>query len=109
MNSANKVTSLEAALAIVQKMDEVASASIYIPDADEAADLRADGIEPRSTLEVTVWKSHLNPTYVRCDIEGLGLEMVGDGSAIEGQCYSFVLRDGIWNARDAIAKAEPTN
>jgi hypothetical protein len=84
--------SLEAALAIVQKMDEIASASIYTPDADEAADLRADGIEPRSTLEVTVWKSHRNPTDVRCDIEGLGMEMVGDGSAIEGKCYSFVLR-----------------
>jgi autotransporter translocation and assembly factor TamB len=87
-----KTTSLEAALAAVQKMNEVASASIYTPDADEAADLRADGIEPRSTLEVTVWKSHRNPTDVRCDIEGLGMEMVGDGSAIEGKCYSFIRR-----------------
>jgi hypothetical protein len=104
MNSANKVTSLKAALAIVQKMDEVASACIYTPDADEAAELRSDGIEPRSTLEVTVWKSHRNPTYVSCDIKGLGLEMVGDGSALEGQCYSFVLRDGIWNAMDANAR-----
>jgi len=87
----NKVTSLEAALAIVQKMDEIASASIYTPDADEAADLRADGIEPRSTLEVTVWKSHRNPSDVRCEIEGLGLECLGSGSATLGPCYLFSL------------------
>jgi hypothetical protein len=82
MNAADKVTSLEAALVIVQKMDEIASASIYTPD----------GIEPRSTLEVTVWNSHRNPTDVRCDIEGLGMEMVGDGSAILRKCYTFALR-----------------
>lgn len=86
-----KINSLESALEIVKKMDAVASASIWTPDAEEIAEYAADGITLRPRLEVTVWKSHRNPTDVRCDIEGLGLTLVGDGSAIEGKCYSFEL------------------
>lgn len=90
MNAA-KITTLEAALEIVKNMDEIASATIWTPDAEEMAEHAADGITLRPRLEVTVWKSHRNPTDVRCSIEGLGLVLVGDGSAIDGKCYSFEL------------------
>ena len=87
-----KSTYLEATLAIVRSMDGVAEASIYTPDADTAAELLADGIEPRSTLEVTIWKSHRNASWVAGDIEALGLERIGEGSSILGPCYSFAIR-----------------
>ncbi len=76
----------------VLEMDDVAHATIYTPDKDHAEELRADGIEPRSTLEVVVWGSHPNPTDVRCEIKGLGLEMVGWGSHTDGECFGFALR-----------------
>ena len=87
-----KSTYLEATLAIVRSIDGVAEASIYTPDADTAAELIADGIEPRSTLEVTIWKSHRNPSWVAGDIENMGLERISEGSSILGPCYSFALR-----------------
>jgi hypothetical protein len=90
MKNKPTATFLEAALAIVRKIDEVASACIWSPDAAETADLTADGIDPCSRLEVTVWKSCRNPSDVKADIERLGVECVGSGSAVEGPCYSFV-------------------
>ena len=87
----NKVTSLESALAIVKNMENVAEACVWNPSAEEVEEYKADGIDAKPTLEVTVWKSHRNPTDVKIEIEGLGLECIGDGSAIDGKCYSFAM------------------
>lgn len=87
-----KVTSLEAALAIVKSMENVAEVCVWTPSAEEIEESKTDGIDAKPTLEVTVWKSHRNPTDVKIEIEGLGLECIGDGSAILGKCYTFALR-----------------
>ena len=85
-----KAKSLEAALAIIEKMEWVADATIWTPTAEEVDEYKADGLEARRHLEVVVYKSHRNPTDIRSDIEWLGLKCVGDGSSIDGPCYSFV-------------------
>ena len=92
MSTIEKVTSLEAALDIVKKMKGVAEACAWIPSAEEIAEYTAHGIVAMRALEVTVWKSHRNPTDVKIKIEALGLECVGEGSALLGPCYSFALR-----------------
>ena len=86
-----KANSLEAALAIIEKMEWVASSTIWTPTAEDIAEYKADGLEVRPQLEVTVYKSHRNATDIRSDIEGIGLECVSEGSACEGPCYGFVL------------------
>lgn len=87
----SKVTSLEAALPLVKAMDDVADVMVWTPDADQIADMKADGIDAKPQLEVVVWRACRNPSDVKWAIEALGLVCVGDGSAIEGKCYSFQL------------------
>jgi hypothetical protein len=81
---------LEKALQIVLAWDDVAEASIWIPDADESRWLIADGITPKPLLQVSVWQSHANPSEVRNDVECLGLECVGVGSSVLGPCFEFI-------------------
>ncbi len=87
-----KVTSLEAALAVVKSMENVAEACVWTPSAEETEEYKAAGIDAKPTLEVTVWGSHRAPADVKNEIEGLGLDCVGEGSATLGQCYTFALR-----------------
>ena len=86
-----KAKSLEAARDNIENMEWVASAAIWTPTADEIAEYKADGLEARTQLEVTVYKSHRNSSDIKIDIEGIGLECVSEGSACEGPCYGFVL------------------
>jgi putative NIF3 family GTP cyclohydrolase 1 type 2 len=55
-----KAKSLESALAIIEKMEWVAGATIWTPTAEEVDEYKADGLEARPQLEVTVYKSHRN-------------------------------------------------
>jgi len=72
-------------------MEWVSSASLWHPDALEYHEYVADGIEPCSQLEVSVYRAHRNPTDIKIDIMGLGLRCVGEGSGESGPCFSFAL------------------
>jgi len=72
-------------------MEWVASAGIWRPDALESAEFMADGIEPCSQLEVSVYRAHRNPTDIKLGIMALGLRCVGEGSGESGPCFSFAL------------------
>ena len=80
---------LESALAIVRAMPDVASAEIWTPTAEEVAEYAADGITATPRLIVTVWRSCRNPSFVRDDIEGMGLICDGRGSSDLGTVYDF--------------------
>lgn len=69
----------------------VAHAAIWYPDGQEIAELEADGVPvpEAGRLEVTVWRSHRNPSDIRCEVEALGLVCVGQGDSELGPCYSF--------------------
>ena len=81
---------LEDARAYAASLQEVASAEIWLPTAEEVAEYAADGIVARPRLQVTVWRSERNPSAVKWDIEyGFGLTCVSDGSSTIGTCYEF--------------------
>ncbi len=92
MISAAKVTSLEAALAIVQKMEAVARAYVWNPSKEKIEECKAQGFDAKPTLVVTLWREQSNPADVKIEIESLGLECVDDGTTIPN-CFSFALRN----------------
>lgn len=81
---------LEAARAYAASLQEVASAEIWVPTAEEIAEYAADGITARPTLDVEVWGSERNPSDVRTALLGRrGLVYVGKGSSMRGPIFSF--------------------